>query len=646
GIYFDTDISQFYNLWSVSLRETLPLSKTPFASALPESFEEQPKGESGVAITDHTDINRDNSSSFFGVELLYGIVAFKKVDTKRHFRLLPLSYLTWDSASDNQITWIGNYISYKEGDFAYRVFFPFYGSQKSGASHREGYLLNAYWNEYTAETDMTERSILWPLINWYSSPASHGFRILPLLTWHKGKTQESIRTEKSFTVPLYYASGRTDDLTGKKLSAFSISPLHFYSRKTDADHSSLTWGSLVPALFYSKETGLSRYTVSAPASGKKDDPVTMETRTTYMTHWLFPLYYTRSRIEEAGGKSTSDFTLLGLPLLYYHSTAAAENGKPESRKTDGSFFFMGYYSRFSSFSDSTDILFGLYSSYSDRNGGCSRSAFYGLGKVQKEGNSFYSWLHPFYYYSRENGGTNFWLALGLAHKTHTQNGDSGLSLAWWLFSTSKSHGYEYMRGSYQPVREKTTWLFPLFYNSSRTGDNTPYSGHSTATLLHYRNYRDDGHGNYSSTFWAPLLPLAYYHAEQDRIHINLGLLFDYNKNLSQQFTRIWASPLFFLKTGDDGYFHIFPLWASSWNKKEQDWKFFALGLYLRKNPEYTRQNFLYLYDRVSRPSLQSSEISLLFTSLEYDISPEVRSMRAAWGLLADMRFPGRTATMI
>ena len=160
GMYIDMDVSWIYDLWSVSTRITIPM-KTGQEFADEESLPDAPTGD--VTLTKTIGPNRDSSINFWGFHLLYGLVAFEKADTKKHFRLLPLSYLSWDDTSGEKIKWILNYMSYKEKDTEYLVFFPFYGYQRIGESYSTGYLLNAFWHEYNDENKMNEYTLLWPV---------------------------------------------------------------------------------------------------------------------------------------------------------------------------------------------------------------------------------------------------------------------------------------------------------------------------------------------------------------------------------------------------------------------------------------------------------------------------------------------------
>ncbi len=132
---------------------------------------------------------RQESDSFLGIYSFFGISAYERADTIRHFRLLPLSWLTWDVASENKLQVIAPvYLNYRSETMSYFALVPFYGSQEKstpeGMAHMQAWLLTAYIRESDPQEKRTEQSVLWPIVNWYETPEEHGFRIFPLF-WHK-----------------------------------------------------------------------------------------------------------------------------------------------------------------------------------------------------------------------------------------------------------------------------------------------------------------------------------------------------------------------------------------------------------------------------------------------------------------------------
>lgn len=214
--YLDTDFSWFYDLASISTRITVNapkespekfdtdekslISKTT-TEEIPELAADKSNGKTPVLSKKRT-FDRDNSYNFFGFKLLFGWLAYERGDTRRHFRLLPLSWFTWDTASDDRIYVAPPvFLWYKaeKTSVEYFVLFPFYGSQKEKGSWMRAWLLNLYWDEYDAKEKLREHDILWPIVNWYSSPKRSGWRIFPLV-WHK-KSFRIIAGANSISVP-------------------------------------------------------------------------------------------------------------------------------------------------------------------------------------------------------------------------------------------------------------------------------------------------------------------------------------------------------------------------------------------------------------------------------------------------------------
>ena len=75
-------------------------------------------------------VSREESLSFSGYSLLFGLLSYEAADTRRHFRLLPLSWFSWDKTSDDKVYVAPLFLWYQTEVLEYFVFFPFYGKQK------------------------------------------------------------------------------------------------------------------------------------------------------------------------------------------------------------------------------------------------------------------------------------------------------------------------------------------------------------------------------------------------------------------------------------------------------------------------------------------------------------------------------------
>jgi hypothetical protein len=125
--YIDTDISWLYYLFrlenrtSTKILESLP---NPFAkkkesseieNQSPENLGISASGQtrngkklatvtdSGPRVVRKKEFTREDSLSFYGVTALFGVVRYEAADTKRHVRLLPLAWFTFDTEADDAI---------------------------------------------------------------------------------------------------------------------------------------------------------------------------------------------------------------------------------------------------------------------------------------------------------------------------------------------------------------------------------------------------------------------------------------------------------------------------------------------------------------------------------------------------------------
>jgi len=737
GLYIDADVSWLYDMASFSTRMTVPLNK----EKEPAEDEIAADTDSGkVTLSKKNGVSRDTSINFWGWHLLYGLVAYENADSKKHFRLLPLSWITWDDQSENKLKWILNYLSYKEDETEYFVFLPFYGYQRIGESYSKGYMLNGFWHEYDHEKQMNEYTVLWPIINWYSSPEKNGWRVAPIF-WHKNSIKDGVKYSSTYT-PLYLNRSRITAEDNTTLYRLNFSPLHFYRYNKENDKTSTLWFSSIPVLFYKNNETISRYTTPEPqtdsiTNGKKTKQENPEVYHDYTTsdtlHWLLPFYYISETdtIDKGKNITTSDYKLLGLPLLYYHSFTEKNSDPSVEEKKKGTLFVMGYYSEFSSENNSASILFGLYESDKyPATGGYSYSLLYGLFNVSDMNGNYENYFRPFYYYGNDNGKKEYSALMGLyREKKNLNNGDTGFSLLYGLFSTSLYHYIVDPKGSSIPLETRETWLIPAFYANntestdeskpwkdnisfspfhyrhnidtaqeksytfwapiiplyytSRESDSTftnigwlynysrsryiidpgkrditvseketlfvpffynsniksadkekPFKEKLSFSLLHYRHtLKDDSNNEY--TFWSPIIPLFYKSSDSESTHTNICWLIDYEKYRDDMHARFWVMPFVYSKTGDDGYFHIAPLYFSFWDRKADDRTDIIFGLYLHNMPDYNRQNFLYLYDHKRYISANEDEYYFMFHTVKYEIDPEIKRLKAFWGLMAD-----------
>ena len=93
----------------------------------------------------------------------------------------------------------------------------------------------------------------------------------------------------------------------------------------------------------------------------------------------------------------------------------------------------------------------------------------------------------------------------------------------------------------------------------------------------------------------------------------------------------WLFPMVFYER--DRHLALTPLFVRAHNKEEQVSHTVAAGLYLHRTPEFSRDNFLYLYDREYDATAQRSEYGLLFDSLRVEQTETAVAADVGYGLV-------------
>lgn len=209
NLYLDADVSWLYNAFSVSTR--VPLEVT---------------GADAGAL--EGDFSRENSRAFAGYSAIYGLIAYEAADTRRHLRVLPLSWLTWDARNDEGTYVVPVAFAYSSSkDSSYLAIFPalvpLYGRQTAGGRMKEAYLGGAFIRETDEAKKESEYTVLWPFINVYNSPAVSSFRVMPLV-WHQSKTEGPVTTSYTLSTLYFSKSVAQENSTNKFRTVF---PLYF-----------------------------------------------------------------------------------------------------------------------------------------------------------------------------------------------------------------------------------------------------------------------------------------------------------------------------------------------------------------------------------------------------------------------------------
>ncbi|HNL53294.1 MAG TPA: hypothetical protein PKI36_02710 [Turneriella sp.] len=256
-LYADWDFGWFYSLFHVSSRSSIALADT--------ATEENKIPIANTGITERRRRNRADSESFFGLYALFGALAYERADHYRHFRLLPLSWLTWDSRSDTGVqTVIPFYVHYRDAESRYLVIapllVPFYASQETTQSRlpednqelpaisapataaapatgkcrsdKQAWLMIMFIREYDCSLEEREQTLLWPVLNRYTSPQRGGFRVFPVF-WSKWR-QTTVGEERWNFSPLHYSRSLNDN--------YRLLTWLFYYLRNETATSYGTWG--------------------------------------------------------------------------------------------------------------------------------------------------------------------------------------------------------------------------------------------------------------------------------------------------------------------------------------------------------------------------------------------------------------------
>ena len=355
--YFDSDYSWLYDVVSVSSRVAI---KNPFAGKQDSTVADNPVNEpvennrgkvkdskneltaeeyaasetvnGTTGISGKKGMNRENSRFFWGWKVLFGWMAYERADSQRHFRLIPLTWFTWDEKADDRLyVFLPFFLSYasEETKEEYFVIAPFYASQKQDKSYTKAYVINLYWDEYKAEENYSEKTILWPFVNWYTSPDKNGFRIFPIV-WHREWKEGETESSRTFA-PLYYSKDVKDTGSGEYKSRRRINPLYFLGEdNSGADSSYSLLVPLIPLFYHgteSSESTTSRTTVTPLFYYNSEETKQADGTLNDTALWfpLLPVYYSRNSreyshwnfmgiLDSCSDKNYSRFFLL--PLYY------------------------------------------------------------------------------------------------------------------------------------------------------------------------------------------------------------------------------------------------------------------------------------------------------------------------------------------
>ncbi len=573
GVVLDWEFAWLYNMFRLSSRLTLGAAEN--RPDLPKTVDGK-KGET-AALKKRPGRTREDSQNFFGVSLFYGIFAYERADTRRHIRLLPLSWLTWDTESDDKVYFIPPVFWYQSDDLEYFVIFPVYGKQRQGESFIQSFGIFLFLREYDAETKTREFSVLWPFVNVYDSPAKSGGRILPFAWW---RTERAGDTESGFVLtPLFYYSHEKSGTAGDSMSISWLSYYHrewnnesetttmfapllpIYSQgKTKTGKSESFWSMLLPIYYFSTSK-----VVSTDTRWVGKGNATAETyETTYYERniFAFPLltWINTSRREE-DGKSTPGNTTVASFAFVYHDNPSANTTTVWAPILP----ILFYHSRGTD-STHTNVLW-LFD-FKTQSGRLDR-VWAPFGVVMWERNN-YLWAFPFYYSSDETSTTFhvvpiFW--------SHFQKGASPEDNEYTMFIAGL-----YLHGSKNYSRQNFLYLYDRIW--------TPNT-HSVSFLFSAINYESNPQTTRGSMLYRLLLGWEY----QDSRNYNFNVLWYVQKREQDHFVSTFL-PLWWYSSSSTHNTLFLPLLFTYISYDGAD-KFEVIGgglLWYRNYDSYRRTN--------------------------------------------------------
>ncbi|TGL61609.1 LA_1737 family protein [Leptospira sarikeiensis] len=499
--YLDTDVSIFYNLFSISARssiskETLefwkskhPAEEIPIETIKKEAASE--KKEEGDGLNKYNRLTRDNVRSFWGVSALFGIFSYEQGDDRRHFRLLPLSWFSWSKKSSDNVFAGPLFFFSTIGDESYSVVFPFYASQTKGEDYLKSYLLFGFIRGKQGQ--VKDYSVLWPITRLYFSPDAWGFRIFPLVAHDQSK-------DHSRTIsPLYYRKRIVEGNTTTRSFHSLLLPLFHSGSETNRNGEIFQENSYSLLIPFYLSYGLSSqssagessesnfYTLLSAYSNKK------ETNGAESSSLLTPFYYF-NRYKAAGETpeqaTKTDFLLI--PGLYY-----------KRNLTESTFFLLGYYSE-SSGSVSKGNFLGIVSSSNEKNGENVSSSFhifpfYFTGSKKEGEKTVESYTTvPVLYYGYKKGNESGWNVLGILNGSGS---DRESSFAIYPFYSNAE------RNIPNVLKERTTWGL-LYYSDKTQYENGNSDSYNLNPFGSFSSTRSKFYESSSSFYFLPI-PLLY-----------------------------------------------------------------------------------------------------------------------------------------
>ncbi|MEM7183289.1 MAG: hypothetical protein AAF518_20420 [Spirochaetota bacterium] len=493
-MYIDTDTYFAFNIFSFSQRNVISLPKKEYLRAFGSDIsslkkEKKEEEKEGIFFSRYKTVERATARDYYGWTALFGIVSYEKADDKRHFRTLPLMWISWDNKSKDKIHANPFYFSFVSDKLKYKVYspiLPLYAKQEDGDSYMESYFVSGFIREYDAKKKRQEYTVLWPLINTYSSPTENGTRVLPFI-WHK-----ETPTFKRTITPIYFAYRKGDQ-------DWSVSPLHLRYTYKQGDKS--------------RVVSVNPLTISYEKPGNKSGVGSSYKFTPLLLRW-----------QKKNAQESSD----NIAFLYHNYKSKEQTSQA----------LLPFYGKWQTQNQRTDWLFGYYKNWQRTINGerviAASPVHFALKKKNASATRKYL-LSPLYISQTD-----------VDHKDASKNSKTSVyPFLLSIYSKSKNETFintAFAFNYYKNQQELESFLFPVYFYNKNFRKKT-----RTANLLGLFGYDI---GKQYRTRYA--LPLYYQSKSRGGETLFAGLFYRSESKYKSQQKSVSFSPLHFHQETSNG----------------------------------------------------------------------------------------------
>jgi hypothetical protein len=600
--YLDTDLTWLYNIVKIETRISTKIVEDLKNSITKSTPKEDLASTEKPKFQKKKDFTRENTYNFYGVNILFSAFSYEAGDSKRHFRLLPLTWITWDKKSKDQLIALPFFLYFKDLESVYAVAFPFYANQEIPGEKRSSYGLFLYLKEEYKENNLKEKSFIWPFMNTYSSDTREGSRFLPIYRYKKVWNQKE---ENANTISIAYLSNFYKHENGIE-KGYIYSYLWFYNLDKTADTTNSNHFSFP---FYLKTyqenlNSQSHKFISLPFYFSSEYDKKLEYRNSIF--WTVPILVFRNR---ENVEINWNILLLNnyfdspkknnlfLSMVYYHNQEFDQN---KHFLTTRWFVPLFYYDRklplenekYDKFKIYTPVF--LYSSAEDTTTYEKRFDYY---------------ITPLLFYYLNNPSRRYYnFAILFSYESYKQDENTTLNLTPLISIKNNSkfnNHFIFPIYSYSTSKTEDTFLSPIYsYSNAKTNNEITHKIPLFAPVLWYKNsnkYQSDW--NFLSIFYSRSSPevssfgfFPLYHSESKQFtkqidKQNYFLPIYYYKNIENEnkketdFITIFSRS-YFKDTNTESITYKFPsfipfVFYLNQENENSSWNFLSL-LYKRK----------------------------------------------------------------